>query len=229
MSLLPADNTQRDLLTHYMKRKRRTRFTVWAILGMLAARAADIGVTYHYSPDLFYEGNPAVLIFHAGWKFLIVANLLVVALVSACLLYWWRQPLMHQPVPEVKDVWSFASHTYFGRVHRRLMLVWHVLFSRPRNWRCGLQLLGVTLPPMIIVCSAGAVYTWVALHTWRWEGYLKVYHALCPFFPYGFMIPAGILAQLLFFKTEYQRYQRASAPEEAASGTGEIATAPVVP
>jgi len=61
---------------------------------------------------------------------------------------------------------------------------------------------------MIIVCSIGAVFTWVALHEWRWEGYLKVYQALCPFFPYGFMIPAGFFAQAVFFRNEYGRYQR---------------------
>lgn len=212
-----------------MKRKRRTYFTALAILGMLAARAADIGVTYHYSPDLFYEGNPAVLLFHAGWRFLIIANLLVVAVVTGCLLYWWREPLQHQPVAEVEDVWSFASHTYFGRVHRRMKLLWHVVVSRPRNWRCGLQLLGVTLPPMIIVCSIGAVFTWVALHEWRWEGYLKVYHALCPFFPYGFMIPAGILAQAFFFRNEYGRYQRRVSERDAeAVAALELAAVPAV-
>jgi hypothetical protein len=190
---------------------KRTCFTLLAFFGMLAARAADIAVTYHYSPNLFFEGNPAVLLLGAGWRFLIISNVVVVALVTACLLYWWRRPLQHVPAPEVQDVWSFASHTYFGAVHRRMKLVWHVLVSRPRNWRCGLQLLGITLPPMIIVCSAGAVFTWVALHEWRWQGYLNVYHALCPLFPYGLMIPAGILAQAFFFRSEYQRFKRASA------------------
>jgi hypothetical protein len=71
--------------------------------------------------------------------------------------------------------------------------------------------MGVTLPVMIIVCSAGAVFTWVALHGWRWQGYQQVYHALFPFFPYGLMIPAGILAQAFFFRSEYRRFQRASA------------------
>lgn len=195
---------------------KRTCFTALAFAGMLAARAADIGVTYHYSPDLFYEANPAVIFFGAGWRFLILANLLVVTGVTACLVYWWRNPLQHAPAPEVEDVWGFASHTYFGRVYKRMQLLWHVLVSRPRNWRCGLQLLGVSLPPMIMVCSAGAVFTWVALHEWHWQGYLDIYKALCPFFPYGFMIPAGILAQVFFFRYEYRRYQRAKARAEAA-------------
>lgn len=194
---------------------KRTVYTALAFAGMLAARAADIAVTYHYSPDLFYEGNPAVLFFGAGWRFLIIANLIVVGVVSACLFYWWLKPLQHGPAPEVQDVWSFASHTYFGRVHKRMKLLWHLLVSRPRNWRCGLQLLGITLPPMIIVCSIGAVFTWVALHEWHWQGYLQVYHALCPFFPYGLMIPAGIVAQAYFFRYEYRRFKSARARAEA--------------
>jgi len=205
---------------------KRTCFTALAILGMLIARAADIAVTYHYSPDLHYEGNPAVLLFGAGWPFLIGVNILVVCLVTACLVYWWRKPLQHSPTPEVQDVWEFASHTYFGRVHKRMKLLWYVLVSRPRNWRCGLQLLGVSLPPMIMVCSAGAVFTWVALHEWRWQGYLSVYKALCPFFPYGFMIPAGLLAQAVFFHYEYRRYNRAIARAEAEAKVAGLEAVP---
>jgi hypothetical protein len=80
---------------------RSKSFIALSIFLMACARIADVAVTYQFSPDLAFEGNPMVRSFGMGWTFLLTANILAVLAIAACSIYWLRHPLKYKKSSEV--------------------------------------------------------------------------------------------------------------------------------
>lgn len=177
---------------------------------MTCARAADVAVTYHFSPDLSFEGNPMVRIFGMGWSFLLISNLLAVIAISACSIYWLRHPIRYERSSDVHDVWSFASFACFSKVYPRTVFLWKRIFNTPKSWKHTLQLFGVVAPPAVAALSLVAVLSWYAMYLFQWHAFSVFYKILWPVFPYGVVIPLVWMATATFYQNEYQSYRAAA-------------------
>lgn len=185
----------------------RERFIIWSTLLMIAARTADVVVTYYFSPDLSHEGNPMVLLCGAGWPFLLSVNALIVLMTVRCTYCWAREPLQYDESPEVRDVWTFASFACFRRVYPPAHFVCRRLFCQPQSWKHTLQFFGVVLPPTMTVISASAVFSWLAMYGCHWMAFSKFYSACWPMFPYVLIVPTFWGSAALFYWSEYHSYQ----------------------
>ncbi|MGN6546235.1 MAG: hypothetical protein ACTHK7_14370, partial [Aureliella sp.] len=136
---------------------------------------------------------------------MVALNIAVVAAFALCTFYWWRAPLSCNMPEGHNDVWAFASHNYFGRVHGPTAFVWRFLSAWPKNWRMAMQLIGVSGPVTIIAVSALAVFSWFALHAWQWHWYRAVYGRGLFLVPYGLALPVFVYVTARFFRNEWRR------------------------
>lgn len=196
----------------------RERFIAVSSLLMVAARTADVAVTYRFSPSLSFEGNPMVMFLGLGWPFLVAANVAAVLATVFCTIYWGRKPLQYEASPEVQDVWSFASFACFHRIYSPTDFIVRRLFSHPQGWKHTLHFLGVVLPPTFIVISASAVFSWYAMYYYHWELFCQFYKATWPVFPYALTVPTVWISAALFYRNEYECYRAAHrAPTSAVA------------
>lgn len=177
-----------------------------SVILMASVRAADVAVTYQFSPDLAFEGNPMVRFLGMGWAFLLAANLLAVVAIGACSLSWLHKPIQYERSPDVHDVWSFASFACFNHVYSRPRFLWKRLFCTPKSWRHTIHLFGVVAPVTVIGVSAIAVFSWYAMYSFHWQAFSLFYKALWPVFPYGVIVPLVWVSTATFYRFEYQRY-----------------------
>jgi hypothetical protein len=189
-------------------------FAIVTMILMILGRVADTLVTYRFSPTLDLEGNPLVSVMGFGWPILLAVNLLVLVVVGYCTVSWCRSSNRYQHSPEVHDLWSFASHACYGRVHAPLTFLGRRLLVPPTKRTHTLHLIGAVLPITVAVVSAAAVLSWHAVHGPQpWESYSLLYQRLWPFFPYAIVIPTIWVAALAFYRYEFRRYQRDCAME----------------
>ncbi|MCE9519008.1 MAG: hypothetical protein K8R87_05525 [Verrucomicrobia bacterium] len=179
---------------------------------MAFARVADVAITYRFSPDLAFEGNPMVRLLGMGWPFLLTANLLAVFAIGACSLSWLQNPLQYEYSPDVRDAWSFASFASFNRVYSRPMFLWKRLVCTPKNWRHSIQLLGFVAPVTVVGLSVAAVFSWYAMYSLHWGAYEAFYKTLWPVFPYGVVIPLIWISAATFYRSEHARYRATPRP-----------------
>ena len=184
---------------------KRFLFFALSVVGTTTARAADIATTYSFSPDLSLEGNRIVTSAGMNFPVIVALNIAVVTVFALCTLYWWRAPLSCS-LPEGRDdLWAFASHNYFGRVHGSTTFVWRFLTTWPKNWRMALQLVGVAGPISLIAVSCLAIFSWFALHSWHWSWYRAIYGRVFFLFPYGLVLPLFGYVTFRFFLHERRR------------------------
>ncbi|MEI6534350.1 MAG: hypothetical protein WCN98_03340 [Verrucomicrobiaceae bacterium] len=125
---------------------RRETFVFLSIILLTVARAADVAVTYRFSPDLAFEGNPMVKLFGMGWTFMLCANLIAVSALGVCSVYFLRNPIRYESSAVVNDVWSFASFASFNRVYSRKMFLCKRFFCTPKRGKHTLHLFTVVAP-----------------------------------------------------------------------------------
>ena len=187
---------------------KRTWQAFLLILCMTVGRAADAATTYRFSPDLSREGNQLLLHLGGhGWLGLILINAVAVLAVALCTLYWARTPLAYVEPPEgQRDMWSFASYNLFGRVLTRAAFLWRASTSRPKNWRFFCQLIGVVVPPVLMLASVLAVLSWYALEAWHWTFYRTLYREGHYLFPYALLAPFYVAVVARFVRAEWRRF-----------------------
>ena len=186
--------------------QQRDLFMVLSIGLMALARAADVLVTYQYSPELAFEGNPMVRDFGMGWPFLLAVNFVAVALAGYCAYCLWHQPGRYERSAEVHDIWSFASFACYHHVYSKPTFLLRRLFCAPNSWRHTLRFFGAVTPPVFVAISAVAVFSWYAMYGLHWDGYSQLYNALWPFYPYAIVVPVLWVSAALFYRNEYRRY-----------------------
>ena len=181
------------------------RFLIFliSVFATTTARAADIATTFAFSPDLSLEGNP--LMADIGFEGIIVVNLFVVVATSLLTYYWWRHPVEFLLPQDPDDFITFASMNYSGRRTSARQLLFAVLFKLPKNWRMGVQLLGLALPVCLVVGSGMAVFSWFAVHEWHLPWYRSAYFRTHFVFPYGLLLLLYVAAAVLYFKIEHTR------------------------
>lgn len=181
------------------------RFFVFTTLALAttAARAADIGTTYAFSPDLSMEGNPVLA--SLGFAKIIALNSMLVLAASLLLLYWYRYPLKYKLPSNARDVWAFASLNYFADEHSSRRFFLRFLSKNPKNWLMAAQMVAIQLPVVLIVGSVLAVFSWLAIHQWNWSWYNVLYGNTHFVFPYAIIVPFYVVATRWFFKTEHIR------------------------
>ncbi|MCA8986140.1 MAG: hypothetical protein KDA78_00770 [Planctomycetaceae bacterium] len=182
---------------------KRSLVFILFILATTAARAADIGTTYVFTPDLSREGNP--LMTALGFTGIIVLNSILLLVVSLLLLYWYRYPLQYRLPSDEDNVWAFASLNYFGEEHPSQGFALRFLSRNPRNWLMAAQMVAIQLPVVLVVGSSLAVFSWFAIHHWHWSWYNTVYGKTHFAFPYVFIIPFYVAATRWYFRNEHRR------------------------
>ena len=181
----------------------RTLIFIASVVAPTVARAADIGTTYAFSPDLKLEGNPAMA--GLGFVGIIGVNILVVLAVSLMCAFWWLRPAALKLPSDSNDVWAFASINYFGEAYSRPSFLYRFLTKFPTNWRFAIQMTGLVLSAVLVVGSCMAVFSWFAIHDWNLLWYKKAYFRTHFLFPYAFLLPLFFAASMLFFKAEHAR------------------------
>lgn len=198
-------------------------FVAWSLGLMTLGRFADILVTYHFTPGLELEANPLASVLGLGWSPLLAVNMVVVAGIAACSIYWCRHPLRYEPSPEVHDIWTFASFACYGRVYPPTSFLGRRLLTPPAGRAHTLHLIGAVMPITIAVMSAVAVLSWEALYRHQWESYRLFYELLWPVFPYGVVVPTMWIAALFFYRHEFRRYQELCAVRTAGESNASLA------
>ena len=182
-----------------------SRFFVFTacVLTTTAARAADIGTTYAFSPDLAKEGNS--LMAALGFPGIIILNLVILAVCWRLVFYWYRYPLAYQLPKEADSVSAFASLNYFGDERFAQNFPYRFVTRNPKNWRMCAQMAGIQLCVILSVGSGLAVLSWFAIHAWGWDWYNGLYAKTNFVFPYILIVPFYLLATKWYFATEHNR------------------------
>ncbi len=181
----------------------RTLIFIASIVAPTAARAADIGVTYAFSPGLELEGNP--LMAAIGFPGIIAVNSAVVIATSLMTYYWWRHPVALKMPEDRDDTWAFASLNYYGTEYSPRSFAYKCLTKFPTNWPMAIQMTGLALAVILVVGSCMAVFSWFAVHQWHLIWYRQAYFRTHFAFPYALLFPVYLYTNLLYFKAEHNR------------------------
>lgn len=183
---------------------------IWLlILLMLIARGADLVITHHYTPDFKHEGNPLVVALVAqgwGWAELIALNIIAVAIFGAGLIYWHKRPIITQYNSEIKNVWDFASFSYFGKIMSRKRFIFRMLYALPKTWGYLLYNSFSIMPLFLIAGSAYVVFCWVILWYYQSAGFRHLYNITYPLSVFLPTILIAFIAQVNFYRVEYKKY-----------------------
>lgn len=180
---------------------------------MIASRLADLAITHHYTPDFKHEGNPFVLAMVAagwGWTELIIAQAIGIAMITAGLFYWHQKPLITPYRSEIKNLWDFASYSYFGSLMSRQQFLPKMLYKKPQSWRYTIYMLCLIMPTVVILASAYIVSSWLMLRHYQSAGFIYFYNTMYPFSVTVPILFIAFFAQVVFFYAEYQKYLAAN-------------------
>jgi nitrate/nitrite transporter NarK len=142
----------------------RAFLTLTTLVVLLIARSLDLMATFWYNPSLSGEANPIVMVFGGGVRSLLLSVIILLILLTAGLLVFWRGPsLVLRTTP---------------KTFRDFVVVWFRMVALNRqpltaylpsgtHWNEGLQalrLFGLALPWAITFGSFAAVYAWLAIY-----------------------------------------------------------------
>lgn len=118
---------------------------LYLLIAVIATRAIDIIGTYHYTPDLGSELNPAVSMLGAGWTYILVVQLVAIATLNYVSLFVVSPALITQPGLTFKE---FVSIIYFERV---IPINWSSIFMHnPKGKHQILHMYGWIIPRIVI-------------------------------------------------------------------------------
>lgn len=178
---------------------------------VLILRGLDLLCTYIYMPELDAEYNPLVSLLGASWGGLLLAQLLLVLLISGCAyLYATLKP----PQVSMKNLTlsDFIYVFFFGELHP-----WRKrFFSRPKDFKTHLYFNGFLIPSVAILVSIFAIINnlLLILNIAPYREFLNRWFDL--FFPLVFLTII-VISALLFFHLQYHTYkkqQRVSSDKE---------------
>ena len=181
----------------------RTLIFVTSIIAPTIARAADIGTTYAFSPDLKLEGNTAMA--SLGFPGIITLNIAIVVAVALMTYWWWRHPAALRMPENIDDTWAFASLNYFDTEYSRRAFIYKFITKLPTNWPVAIQMTGLALSAILVVGSFMAVFSWFAIHDWQLIWYRKAYFRTQYAFPYVLLLPVYVAATATYFRVEHAR------------------------
>ncbi|MCD0459265.1 hypothetical protein [Roseiconus lacunae] len=183
----------------------RTLIFIASIVAPTVARAADIGTTYAFTPDLALEGNPAMA--SLGFPGIIALNIAIVVAVSLMTYYWWRHPVDCKMPSNMDDTWAFASLNYFGAEYPRRTFAYKFMTKFPTNWPLAIQMTGLVLSAILVVGSCMAIFSWFAVHDWHLLWYRKAYFGTHFAFPFSLLLPVFLAVTAMYFKAEHARFR----------------------
>ena len=184
----------------------RVRTFVVLTLLFLASRTADAATTYMVTPDLSREYNPLVRIFGAGWRQLLFAQAVMIALVVG-LAYWdlFFSPLPH-PQERGLSFRDFADIYYFARRVTATDYLWRL----PRGWRMGLKMAGYVLPRALIILGFYvAASTFMSIHSALWRQVLRLTFPAIYYVP---MVLVILWSAYGFLRREFRSYVLTAMP-----------------
>jgi MFS family permease len=175
---------------------------IQAILVIVVLRAADLYITYLYTPDLAHEWNPLVSFLGVSWKGFIFTQICIVGIIALLMFYYFNR----KPLENVQKGLSFVDFMYvylFGTLKP-----WpDRLFSVPKNRERHMVFNGFTAMVITMMISAFAVINNLLLVN-EVTAYINfVAHYYFIYFPLCFMVSA-LFSLFGFFGIEFSRYKR---------------------
>jgi len=179
---------------------KRLEFAILVIL-MIFTRAADLLITYHYSPDLQHEANPLVSFFQFHWQEFLFSSFLLTSFLSLCLYYDFFTSNTSYPKEKHLGFSDFASVHWFGR-KRHLA---YFLLAFAKDWDLRIKFIGYAGSRLLIFIGTIAALSWLGLSESK---YFEAFYNFCfPAFPYIFIIFGAVYLLYSFLKKEYVAYQ----------------------
>lgn len=160
----------------------------------------DIFITYLSTPDLTFEGNPLVTVFHLGWGALILVNLIGFLIYVFCCYYCFEK--YRTIVCEAANVGEYTSKILFNRPDKPL---W-VFYIVPENWTPVRACLAYEYVCVLPIARVITIFEW---YVWHSNAPFKDYYiALKNLFPYERLDIAIIIVLAftnisLWFNREY--------------------------
>ncbi len=175
------------------------------LTALVILRAADLTLTFIYTPDLSNEWNPVVSHFNAAWLGMLVIQFLILSMVGALLYFYFTYKGIAMPANLAYN--DFVHVYFYGKLQTGLKKV----FSIPRNLRGLLALNGFVLTAVALGVSVFAVaHNCLMLNGVRpYVEFVNRHYNL--YFPIVYLGMAA-MATYGFLYGEYRTYQRNSAP-----------------
>lgn len=168
---------------------------------LLLLRAADLVITFIYTPDFGMEWNPVVSRFSAAWTGMILTQILILSVIAVLLYFYFTY--QRTPIPAGLSYNDFVYMYFFGKLNKGIKK----LFSIPRNWRGVLALNGFVLASVAIWISAFAVaHNSLMMYKPGTYGAFVNRHYNA-YFPAVFLGMAAIATYGFLFR-EYRRYKK---------------------
>jgi hypothetical protein len=173
------------------------------IVLILALRAIDLLITYHYTPDLSFEFNPLVSVFGAKWYTFILLQLLIVTIISYVIHFYFFK---EANIISRKDLSLLDFiYCYFNGELKPL----HARFAFfPKHAKRHLAFNGFILMVLSIGASTFAIiHNLLLVHQIHWYEKLIIHHHIAVF---SLLLGGAIVvSSLIFSLIEYSRYKKA--------------------
>lgn len=191
----------------------RSLIALTTLFFLMAGRAADLTVTFHFNPSLSEEGNPIVAFFGGGTVSLISLSIVIFALSAGGLLaFWFGGSLNTDPV----SFRQFVS-IWFRRValNRRPFKDYFPGGSHANEGLQAFRLFGLVLSWALIFGSFTAVHAWFATRDTSGPTTYQAVYSFLRIGRYNYLSNIAafvgcLFGLLLFFIIEYKALARGS-------------------
>ncbi|MEM9478168.1 MAG: hypothetical protein AAGA58_00755 [Verrucomicrobiota bacterium] len=189
------------------------RITVFLIYfaTLAAARGADLGSTYYFTPDLAREGNPFA-VFLGSWPAILAVQVVAMLVITGFLEVYCFGKTHKKKCSDLTRS-EYAADCLF-RDPSRTKSVWSTflfLWPLPKNWMQYFRLVGFVLVNTVIVVSLQAAFCWWMLWGWKVGWFNELYgFATVGGYPGGLVYLVGIVVTVLasfsiYYRIEYCR------------------------
>lgn len=171
-------------------------------IALVLLRALDLILTYHYTPHLTEEWNPAVKHFETGWNGLIGIQVVIVSFIIFLAYFYYSRPSL-KSFPKGLNKQQFIYYFFAGKRSEEKLK--KIQFSKDL-WLRHLGRYGFILLNVAIIFSSFAVVNnaLVLSGVHRYTTFIAEYGHI--FFP-ALIALNFILVLFLFFYGEYHAYQ----------------------
>jgi hypothetical protein len=173
-----------------------------AVLAVVVLRAADLYITFVYTPDLTSEWNPLVSFFGFTWYGFVFTQIGICTIIATMMFFYFNRtpPAINLDGLSLND---FSYVYFFGKLHP-----WPKrLFTLPRYPRRHLALNGYIFMIATIGISIFAIVNNILLilENATYAAFIQEYHSF--FFPLTFALIV-IIAFYAFFLKEFEYYKK---------------------
>jgi len=182
----------------------RWKSYIRAVITIILLRAADLYITYLYTPDLGSEWNPLVSIFGLTWYGFIATQIGIIIFISILMFFYFnrKSPKIDECNLSLND---FSYVYFYGKMHP-----WHRrVFTAPLHYRRHLAFNGFLFMVITIAISLFAIIHNMLLisENWLYAAFVEKYHEA--YFPLTFAFTL-IAALYLFFAREFDIYKKSN-------------------